>query len=194
MLQFTDLVVNRGVPLSVVAQFLFAALPVLLLATLPMSTLIACVMAFSRLSSDSEFVAMTASGMGLYSQIIPVGVVGAATAAASGFLLIFALPWSQGATVKLSQEILRNPAAAFQVREGVFNNNFDGVMLYVRETAASGNEMGGIMISDAREAEKKRVIFADRGMLLKSATSPKVWLRLVRGDRPHGQPIPGSPG
>ena len=179
--QFTDLVVNRGVPLSIVARFLAAALPVLLLATLPMATLIACVMAFSRLSSDSEFVAMTASGMSLYSQLIPVGAVGAAAAVLSGFLMIFSLPWSQSATAELRRQILHGRAAGFEVRERIFNDRFDGVMIYAREIESPGKVMKGIMISDAREAGKSQVIFADHGMIVKSPASPRIWLRLVKG-------------
>ncbi len=181
MLQFTDLVVNRGVPLSIVAQFLFAALPVLLLVTLPMSTLIASIMAFSRLSSDSESLAMTASGMTFYSQLIPVGLVGAAAALLSGFLMMFGLPWSQDTTLELRQRMLRSRVDTFDLREGVFHDRFDGIMFYVREIEAPGKVMKGIMISDTREAGKNRVIFADRGMLIKSPTSQKVWLRLVGG-------------
>ena len=181
MFQFTDLVVNRGVPISIVAQFLIAALPVLLLITLPMSTLIASIMAFSRLSSDSESLAMTASGMTFYSQLIPVGVVGVATALLSGFLMMFGLPWSQNTTLEVRQEMLHSRVATFDLREQVFHDGFDGIMFYVREIESSGKVMKGIMISDTTEAGTNRVIFADRGMLFKSSSSPKVWLRLVRG-------------
>ena len=181
MLQFTDLVVNRGIPLSIVAQFLFAALPVLLLVTLPMSTLISSIMVFSRLSSDSESLAMTASGMTFYSQLIPVGVVGMATALLSGFLMMFGLPWSQNTTLEVRQQMLHSRVATFDLQEQVFHDGFDGIMFYVREIEPSGKVMKGIMVSDTREAGKNRVIFADRGMLIKSATSAKVWLRLTRG-------------
>ena len=181
MLQFTDLVVNRGVPLSIVAQFLFAALPVLLLVTLPMSTLISSIMVFSRLSSDSESLAMTASGMTFYSQLIPVGVVGVATALLSGFLMMFGLPWSQNTTLEVRQQMLHSRVATFDLQEQVFHDGFDGIMFYVREIEPSGKAMKGIMVSDMREAGKNRVIFADRGMLIKSATTAKVWLRLTRG-------------
>lgn len=181
MFQFTDLVVNRGVPISIVAQFLIAALPVLLLITLPMSTLIASIMAFSRLSSDSESLAMTASGMNFYSQLIPIGVMGIATALLSGFLMMFGLPWSQNTTLEVRQQMLHSQVSTFDLREQVFHDGFDGIMFYVREIESSGKVMKGIMISDTTEAGTNRVIFADRGMLFKSSSSPKVWLRLVRG-------------
>ena len=181
MFQFTDLVVNRGIPLAIVAKFLFAALPVLLLVTLPMSILISSIMVFSRLSSDNESLAMTASGMTFYSQLIPIGVVGAATALLSGFLMMFGLPWSQNSTLEVRQQMLHSRVATFDLREQVFHDGFDGIMFYVREIESSGKVMKGIMISDTREAGTNRVIFADRGILFKSSSSPKVWLRLVRG-------------
>ena len=181
MFQFMDLVLNRGVPISIVAQFLIAALPVLFLLTLPMSTLIASIMVFSRLSSDNESLAMTASGMTFYSQLLPVGVVGLATALLSGFLTMYGLPWSQNTTSEVHQQMIDSRVASFDLREQVFHDGFDGVMFYVREIEPSGKVMKGIMISDTREAGTNRVIFADHGMLMKSTSSQKVWLRLVRG-------------
>ena len=181
MFQFTDLVVNRGVPLSFVAQFLIAALPVLLLVTLPMSILISSIMVFSRLSSDGESLAMTASGMTFYSQLLPVAAVGTVAAVLSGFLMVFGLPWSHDATSELGKRMLRSRVAAFDLRERVFHDKFDGVMFYVRKIEDSGRTMKGIMISDTRETGDKRVIFADRGMLIKSRTSPEVRLRLIGG-------------
>ncbi len=179
--RFTDLVVNRGAPLWLVARFLFAALPALLLATLPIAVLVACIMTFARLSGESELLAMNSTGMSFYSQLAPVGVVGGAAALLSGFLMTFALPWSQEATIELARELLRSRAAAFEVREGVFNDGFDGVVIYVREVEQDGRVMKGIMISDARHTGEKRVIFAERGTLLRSPESSKVWLRLAGG-------------
>ncbi|MBI4250843.1 MAG: LptF/LptG family permease, partial [Candidatus Tectomicrobia bacterium] len=72
--QLTDLVVGKGVPFGLLARLLLTLMPVLLLAALPAAALIACILAFSRLSNDSESIAMTATGMSLYSQLVPVGV------------------------------------------------------------------------------------------------------------------------
>ncbi len=181
MFQFTDLVVNRGVPITIVAQFLIAALPVLLSVTLLMSILISSIMVFSRMSSDSESLAMTASGMTFYSQLIPVAAVGTVAAVLNGFLMVFGLPWSHDFTSELGKRMLHSRVAAFDLREQVFHSQFDGVMFYVQKTEDSGKTMKGIIISDTREAGTNRVIFAERGMLIKSKASSGIWLRLVGG-------------
>ena len=181
MFLFTDLIVNRGVSFSIVAKFLFAALPVLLLVTLPMSILISSILVFSRLSSDNESMAMIASGMTFYSQLIPVGVMGVSTAVLCGFLMMVGLPWSHDTTLGLHQKMLNSQTSTFDLREQVFHDGFDGIMFYVRNIEASGKVMKDIMISDTREAGKNRVIFAEHGMLIKSSTSPKIWLRLSNG-------------
>jgi len=179
--QLTELVVTKGVPLAIVGKLLLTIIPVLLLATLPMSVLIACILAFSRLSNDSEFVAMTASGMSLYSQLLPVGAVGFLSAALSTVLMIYGLPWSQRATEALTAELLSGRVAAFEIRQQVFNDSFDGIVIYVHKVTGQNRMMEGILISDSRDPENPQVIFADRGMLVSEPVTRKLVLHLIRG-------------
>ena len=51
-------------------------LPGILVFTFPMSTLLASIIVFSRLSSDSELIALRASGIGFYRLIAPVALFG----------------------------------------------------------------------------------------------------------------------
>ena len=181
MVQITDLVINKGVPVATVGQLLLTILPVLMLVTLPMATLVACILAFSRLSNDSEFVAMTASGMSLYSQLIPVAVLGILSALASALLMMFGLPWSHQATIDLRYQILQNQASAFEIREQVFNDTFDGLVIYVRKSSRESKVLRGILISDSRGGQNKQVIFAEQGIVVRDPIGKKMILRLVRG-------------
>ncbi len=181
MVQLTDLVINRGVPLEIIARLLLTILPVLLLVTLPLSTLIACILAFSRLSTDSEFVAMTASGMSLYSQLYPVAAVGLFSAALSAFLMVFGLPWSHQATANLRFAVLQSQASAFEIREQVFNDSFKNLVIYVRKTSDQSKVLSGIMISDTREPARSQVIFAERGLIVRDRAQKRLVLRLVQG-------------
>ena len=52
--------------LKVAAVFVLASIPGVLAYAFPMSSLLACLMAFGRLSADSEVVAMKAGGISLY--------------------------------------------------------------------------------------------------------------------------------
>lgn len=200
MFQLTELVVGKGVPAGLVGRLILTLMPVLLLAALPAAALIACILAFSRLSNDSEFVAMTASGMSLYSQLIPVGALGLMAAAASSLLMLHGLPWSQRATEALTSEIFRTRAAAFEIREQVFNDSFDGIVLYVRKITGPDRAMQGILISDSREPENTQVIFAERGMLVTDSVSRRLILHLAQGTlhkfgaEPDGKEKPAPQG
>ncbi|MBI1724764.1 MAG: LptF/LptG family permease [Candidatus Tectomicrobia bacterium] len=179
--QLTDLVVGKGVPFGLLSRLLLTLMPVLLLAALPAAALIACILAFSRLSNDSESIAMTATGMSLYSQLVPVGVLGCMAAVASAFLMLYGLSWSQRVTEAITAEIFQTRAAAFEIREQVFNDTFDGVVLYVRKIEGRDRKMRGILISDSREPENTQVIFAEEGMLVSDAASRRLVLHLSQG-------------
>lgn len=181
MVQLTDLIINKGVPVATVGQLLLTILPVLMLVTLPMSTLVSSILAFSRLSNDSEFIAMTASGMSLYSQLVPVAIVGLFSAIVSALLMMFGLPWSHQATVDLRYQILQNQASAFEIREQVFNDTFDGLIIYIRKSSRKSKVMSGILISDSRDNRNTQVIFAEQGIVIQDPVGKRMILRLVQG-------------
>ncbi|HOP79477.1 MAG TPA: LptF/LptG family permease [Armatimonadota bacterium] len=68
--------VLQGTPVLTAAVMLVLYLPSVVVYTLPMSALLAVLIAFSKLSGDSEIVAMYASGVSLYRAIVPVLVLG----------------------------------------------------------------------------------------------------------------------
>ncbi len=181
MFQLTDLIINKGIPMAIVGKLLLTIIPVLLLVTLPMAVLVACILGFSRLSSDSEFVAMTASGMSLYSQLFPVALVGLFAALLSAILMVFGLPWSHQMTNSLRYEILQSQAAIFEIREQVFNDSFDGLVIYVRKTGRRNSALRGILISDSRDPKNQQVIFAERGMVVRDQIKKNLFLRLSSG-------------
>lgn len=69
-------VVLRGMPLFVALQIFIYKLPAIMVYIFPMATLLAALLAFGRLSGDSEVVAFRASGVSLYRLIIPVIFLG----------------------------------------------------------------------------------------------------------------------
>ncbi len=181
MFQLTDLVINKGVPIAIVGKLLLTIIPVLLLVTTPMAVLVSGILGFSRLSSDSEFVAMTASGMSLYSQLFPVALVGLFAAAMSAILMVYGLPWSHQMTNSLRYEILQSQASIFEIREQVFNDSFEGLVIYVRKTGRRNSALRGILISDTRDPKNQQVIFAERGMIVRDQIKKNMFLRLSSG-------------
>ncbi|MDD5382700.1 MAG: LptF/LptG family permease, partial [Candidatus Margulisbacteria bacterium] len=69
-------VVLKGMPLIVALQIFVYRLPGIVVYIFPMAMLLAALLAFSRLSSESEIIAFRASGISLYRLIIPVIFLG----------------------------------------------------------------------------------------------------------------------
>lgn len=69
-------VVLKGMPLIVALQIFIYRLPGIVVYIFPMATLLAALLAFGRLSGDSEITAFRASGVSLYRLVIPVIFMG----------------------------------------------------------------------------------------------------------------------
>ena len=74
LLKLIELVVTRGVPVLNILQLLSYIMPAFLEVTVPMAMLLAILIAFGRLSADSEMVALRSSGLSLYQLIAPVAI------------------------------------------------------------------------------------------------------------------------
>ena len=72
--------VGKGLPNSVIVEFLMLSLPFTVAMTLPMAVLVAVLYAFSRLASENEITAMKASGLSMSTVLAPVVVAMAVTA------------------------------------------------------------------------------------------------------------------
>ncbi len=73
LLKITDFIVS-GVSVGMVIQFSMLLLPGVLAKTFPMAILLATLLAFGRLSGDSEIVALRAAGASIGRMMAPVGV------------------------------------------------------------------------------------------------------------------------
>jgi len=77
MFELVRAVVLKGMPIFVAMQIFIYKLPGIVIYIFPMATLLAALLAFSRLSGESEITAFKASGISLYRLIIPVLFFGA---------------------------------------------------------------------------------------------------------------------
>ena len=63
-------VVESGLPISIAVQVFFLKLPNFIVLAFPMSTLLATLMAYSRLSSESELIALRGCGVSVYRMVL----------------------------------------------------------------------------------------------------------------------------
>jgi len=103
--KLTNLLV-QGVSFDVVGHLFFLYLPTVVVLTLPMSVLLSVLLTFSRLSSDSEVVALWAGGVSLWRLMRPVAALAILVTAASYTLSEGIAPRAQRRSTDIRQKAL----------------------------------------------------------------------------------------
>jgi lipopolysaccharide export system permease protein len=125
LLRLIELVVNRGLPATQVFRLFTYLLPAFLEVTVPMAMLLAILVAFGRLSADSEITALRSAGVSLYQLTPSVATFVLASALMTMFLATYASPWGNHEMRLALFEIARTRASA-GIRPQVFNDEFSG--------------------------------------------------------------------
>ncbi len=181
ILKLIELIVTKGGNVSHILMLLLFISPSFLIFTIPIAVLLAILLGFGRLSSDSEITAFKASGMSLYQLFIPVSIFSIFACLLTAFLVFYGLPWGN-IGFKSTLYLIAQSKADIDIRERVFNDAFDGLVVYVDKIPVQGNRMEGILIYDEREPGKLNTIFAKEGFLTSNPKSQEVILRLLNGD------------
>lgn len=150
ILKLVEMVVNRGVPFLQMLQLFSYIMPAFLEVTLPMALLLAILVAFGRLSADSEIIALRACGFSLYRLLVPVCWFALAAAVLTFFLSVYARPWGNERLRTGLYDIVKERASA-GIKPKVFNDAFPGLVIYVDRIEPPGNRLYGILVSDQRQ-------------------------------------------
>ncbi|MFH1655208.1 MAG: LptF/LptG family permease, partial [Candidatus Omnitrophota bacterium] len=76
LVKMVNLVINKGVDIFLVFKSFVYFIPYLLAYTIPIACLAAVLLAFSRLSSDNEIIAIRTSGISIFKLILPLIIIG----------------------------------------------------------------------------------------------------------------------
>ncbi len=176
-----ELIVSRGVnPLQILKLLMFIS-PSFLIFTIPMGVLVGTLLTFGRLSADSEITAFKASGMSLHQLFFPVALFSVVAYLFTSLLVLYGLPWGNRGFISTLSTILQTEAT-IEIKERIFNDTFDGLVVYVDKVPIQGEKMEGILIYDERNKTSVNTIFAKEGFLIKNPQSKEIILRLLHGD------------
>jgi len=180
LLKLIELVVNRGVPVTSILLLLSYILPAFLEVTVPMAMLLAILVAFGRLSADSEMVALRSSGLSLYQLVPPVATFVALTTFATAMLSLSARPWGNRSLRAALFDLARTRASA-GIKPQVFNDDFPGLVIYAEGIDSTRDRLRRVLISDERDGTQHNIIFAREGVMISDPSSQTVILRLREG-------------
>ena len=180
ILKLTEMVVNRGVGLSLVFKLLAYTLPTLLVFTIPMAVLLAVISALGRLSTDGEIISLKASGVSLYQLAPPFLLFSFVTYAITAYLTLYALPWSTNSFQNLLFTMART-CSERMLKAKTFNDDFEGLVIYPEDIDAKERKMKNVLISDRRDRGTYNTIIAKEGYIFTDPDSNRVNLKLFDG-------------
>jgi len=181
ILKLIELIVTRGVSFYQILKLLLFISPSFLIFTIPIAVLLGTLLTFGRLSGDNEITAFKSSGMSLYQLFLPILIFSILSYLLTTFLVLYGLPWGNRG-FKATLYMIAQSKADIDIKERIFNDSFDGLVVYVDKVPIQGKRMEGVLIYDERDPGKLNTIFAKEGFLINNPKSQEVILRLLDGD------------
>jgi LPS export ABC transporter permease LptG/LPS export ABC transporter permease LptF len=158
-----------------------AFLPNILIFTLPMAVLVGVLTGFGRMSSDSETVALRASGVSMRRILVPVLTLGIAAWFANTAITTWVAPeMSVRVNQLMHQIVLREGPLILQ--PGVFNESIPGVNIYLRSISSNGSVWHDIMLDDMRKPEAEVILFAETGTPILNEADSVLQVTLTNGN------------
>ncbi|CAN5870696.1 hypothetical protein BH18ACI4_BH18ACI4_07630 [soil metagenome] len=162
--RFAELVLYAQIPISLLAEMSLALLPNVLVFTLPAAVLAGVMIGFARMGSDSEIVAMRAAGVGTWTLLWPVLIIGLLTTALTTYIQMKEAPQAARDIKKAAlQGALRKLDSPVEPRN--FNTEIPGYVIYVREGDKAQGSWGRVFIYAQQPDGVNRVVTARSGRI-----------------------------
>ncbi len=177
LLQLSELFVRRGVPVDTVLQLLVLTMPQILVLTIPMAFLFGILIGVGRLSSDSEIIALRASGVSRWALFRPIAVFSVFLAALVSVLSVWGYPVANDRLDRLQSRLFAS-AALDMVKPRVFadlRSDWDW-LLFVDRDAPGTAGWRGVFLDDRSDPVQERVILAREGRF--RLDGDRLWLDL----------------
>jgi lipopolysaccharide export system permease protein len=180
MLKLSSLIINKGVEAKQIALVFLTIIPTFLEVAVPLATLLGVMLAFARLSGDSEIVVMRASGISFYQLLRPVASFGALIAVLGLGVSLYLKPWSFRQLSDTLFEIARTKTTA-TLEEGVFNKFGSGQILYAEAINDVTGDLGRVVFDDKRNPTGPQVVFAQSGRIVPDPKNRTILFYLFDG-------------
>ena len=184
-------IAGKGIPVPVIIELIAYNLAYMVVLAVPMSVLLAALMAFGDLAESKYYTVIKSTGIS-FGQIVWPALVAAMVVC--GGLLYFnnvMLPEANFRARQLWSDI-RSKRPGFELQPGVFYDGLDNYSILVEERPAGTNKLKDVTIYDYTEGRNQQaVIKAERGHIQSKADGSRLTLFLRDGEMHRPLP-PGS--
>ncbi len=187
LMRLLDIAVGNGVSTLVVFQMLFYLIPYYIGLALPMALFLGVLLAFRKLSAQSELDAIHSCGIG-FSRLIRSALILAF--AMTGINLLLS-GYIQPHTRYLLNVVMFNVTSGVieqGIGEGFFMSLPNGYTLRVEQSRGAGRELYGVFAHKQEADGQVITLTAKRGELMTGARNGTIALRLYEGSRSEWNP------
>jgi len=180
MLTVSEWIINRGVHPGHVFKMIFYLLPGIVLFALPAAALMAVFIAFIRLSSDNEILALKSSGISLFQMLPTVLVISFASFLLATFLAVFGAPWGNRSFKDMIFQIAQSKAD-LGIKERIFCDPFNNVTFYINSFSTHERLMKDVFVVDRRDAQTTNTIIANEARILSDTRRRTITIGFING-------------
>ena len=181
LVKILDNVLSKGLPASTVLEIFVLNLAWMLSLSIPMAVLVACLMAFGRLSGDHEITAVKAAGVSPLSLMRPVMVVASLVTVLMILFNNWILPEANHRSVELMNAVSRKKPHVF-IDAGRLITQFPDVQLWVNRIDPVSGVLYGIQVYELEKKGAPRVVYADSATLDYVDTGATLMFRMRSGE------------
>lgn len=163
--RFAEMLIRKSADPRMILQLCLALLPSILIFTVPLAFLIATLIAFSRLSSDSEIIAMRSCGVSTLRLLHPVLKTGFLVFIAAAAMTLSLLPTGNRRLLELREQIGIRPVIS-EIKPRVFNEDISNMVLYVEDIQYQQGVWNGVFVVDNTAPNEQRIILAKHGKIV----------------------------
>ncbi len=162
--RIVDQVIDKNISIWIVLELIGLNLAWMLALSVPMSVLVATLMAFGRLTSDFEITAIKASGINMMRVLFPLLV-------AAGLVTYLMIEFNDRILPDLNKEArhlradisVMRPTLVF--KSGVFIDDIPGYIVQLDDIDHTTSRVSGVRINEVKQPQRPQVIVADSGYL-----------------------------
>ena len=179
LFELVRLIAEEGLPLSVALQLYFLQAPRIIVLTFPMSTLLATLLAYGRLSGDSEVTALRSCGVSTYRLVVPALILSLLITSCTFLFNEVVVPQANFQAEQVLQAAIESRDALGPRNEDILYQEFGEVtierpdgsvytdnalmrLFYARRF--DGETMFGITVLDFSQQDFNQIILAQEGI------------------------------
>lgn len=180
LIPFLNFSLELSIGFSDFIRLLCYTFPNMFLYTIPMASMMGVTIGFSRLSNDTEILALKASGISMYQILPPVLIISIFISAFTAYFSVQLIPVSETAMNQLTYQLLKEKIDK-GIKEYQFTEALGDLVVHVGKIDKETGAWQRVWVSDMRGVTTPTITMASRGKMVSDIDKMNVTIVLYDG-------------